>query len=498
MERILASLGYKNTIFFEAPQQSNEKAIKNNNAHKIALPHIEITHAKQFINVYAQRYNTRAHINREIAKAQGQKVCGIEQYQTLRHQHIDLMKRLAEMASYQCDFDNLHLSIHERAALAPEAGYNLFTSTRFLAKDRKTSERSIQRCLRRLHTCGFIVDRVSHGTRAQYELVINTNILPIHDLQDPEYEPKLLLPKGQSEGCTQTVQCAFPKRLTTKWRHSAPLKEPYNNIIKDERNCEQVHNAKLRDAGASPTEPQQNQGNQKHPKGTPEDSHHQGTKGQIAPGPRENSRPARPVKAALRQMCTQKGKVNTAKKAGGLQNYVYCQVYLFLQAAMQVLWYDREIFEGAQRNAEQYIQDHYFQGCRSEEQIDIRIAEMHRIMQVTAAFKAKNPEHRFVKMPNQYFNLSGNVKKGDYSNFKGAAQLIKERKELDKKKRSKYKYNRDLHDLRRWIKTYQKRPTIGKSHKLIKQVETKCPAMLPLLENYFVTGNMPKAPEATD
>jgi len=465
--------GSKTTKFFEqiAPVSGGAKEI-------IQHPYLEFNAQKQFNLLFAERYNLHILAKREEAQEDKVAYQGLEPFQSLRSQHIKAMDRLGELAAREMEHRIKHLAIHNLHTLDPNEGLSVFVSNPFLAKDWRTTERSVQRIIKRLRTAGFIEKKIWHGTRAQYELVLSPKMLLTTDLADLDYHPRVELPLGNAAGERKTVEWAPEERLKTKWLHIVPSRgNTSSNLIKPVRKS-------APQSGFTAKPERDTREHEGTLEGTPESRTGQGNTREQGAGGREKIKALKPL-AVERQTVT-------TEKAGNFQNYLLVKALIIYLAAERMLWPDREIYPGAADKAVQYIAGRYFQGCRTENAVDERVGQVLHLVKVGQKWKEGDPQRRHHLLPKQFFDLDRKRKHSeDYAGIVGLNKLVKERSKTEKIKESKFKKNKNLHDLRKYIKTYEKQPTIRKSQKLIERVQQTMPEMAPQLERYFIEGVKP-------
>ncbi len=426
----------------------------------IALPYIDIPRQKEVLKLFRDHYNSKIRVKRALAKAQGTPFKEKEDMQLLKPSHFNLMSELALIACYQMKKNNRYLAAEGMQQVDPTLPYSVWVSNpQLMDHTGAGSNKTIWRGLKRLIECGFLVAKEFHGRNREYELLINPDLLLIFDLTDGNYT-------GKAKPTEKTVECAFPKHLRTKLHHIEFFNSSLdNNSIKPEGilfNTSQNDSISFQESIAKKKAPERCS---------------------------EISDPGE-IKRELKARFLSGKKVIRAEECGGLKNYAFVQTVLFLQAAVKMLWPNR-LYEGYKVKVEDYISENYFSACKNESQIDRQIEALFLAVKETKKFIDRDPVRRFAKLPLEYFDLRQRPKKQDYSGFRGIQNLLKEKEEFRKLEPERFTKNKALSQLRRWIKDYEKNPTLRRSTKLTEKVIRELPIMIPYLADYHTKREMP-------
>jgi len=111
--------------------------------------------------------------------------------QPLRASHRALFLDLVFQAKGQMDRLRYDFAADAGGLLAIPAlePYTLYTNRKHIARRSQKSESAIYRQILRLMDAGAIVDKVGHGTHADFELLINPILLPISDFANEQFDP---------------------------------------------------------------------------------------------------------------------------------------------------------------------------------------------------------------------------------------------------------------------------------------------------------------------
>lgn len=423
----------------------------------IQRPFLNFNLQDELLDQFVEQYNQAVRIKRlqeltrrrKKALLEGRELTGKEfqlgeEYQLIKEAHINLMKAIVRAAGQQMLRDNdlfNEKGLIKLHRCRPDEPYRLFTSNQKLRDNRykACSTRSVWNQLQRLKTCGFIREKVFHGTKADFEVLINPDFLLIFDSDNREYLPEspLLGSKGiqgLQEGSRKILPPLRKERLTLKKSITHVQKESSAERASGEQagNRRQPSDVFIKKSKINTQE------NEPRGKETPGGGAAAGFSTQQVDNTSNPNAPRNALDPKLRRFITE-------------------QVEMLLRIALLKLWGDRTIFPAVIDQAREMILSQYFQGIKAQARAEEVLKVMYWCMDRQLKWKQKDPD-RFVLLPLQFFDLERKLGKNDYSGMAGGVKMYKEKFKRDKEFAAK---SRALNNRRRFLKaltTYRTNP----------------------------------------
>lgn len=432
-----------------------------NRVGQIRYPFIDFQVQSEFIQEFVDQYNAKIRVKRVEAAMEGKNLNG-EEFQLIKEVHVQLMKEIIRQTIGQMKDHNFALQTLGANWTDPKKPYSLFTNNERLAARLGIASdgRTVRNQTLRLRTCGFISEKVNHGTRKDFELRISPEFLFIFDLSRPDYEPTSSL-LGNTE----------KRALPAPSRKKFPLssigdKRTFNNKVKSE-GCSQStkpdqehERIDLSLEGNEPLEKNSQKQAKQECSIQEKFSDHPGI---------VNDRQRRIELEARARRCRQ--------PINELDSYRAEQVEIFLSIALFKLWNNRVIFEKEVEKTLDYLNSNYFKHCKTRKDINTQLAIMTQVVDEQRNWAAQRPD-RFTMLPMKFFQLE-RKSTSDYSGYMGILKKIKEnQRKTGVSKQNRIAWNRSKiynRELRAWLE----KPSQDGYLKLEKKIRIQWPELLP-------------------
>ena len=143
-----------------------------NQSFAIANPYVKFAICKEAFDNFALIYNSGKELNLQ-----------------LRSHHHELFYKIVRFYTSELSKDKLLFKGGTFIDFRSDSTPILRTNNLSLSKELKRNKATIYRQLLRLIESGAIIEKIHHGTKHNYELLINPEILLIFDLETPKYVP---------------------------------------------------------------------------------------------------------------------------------------------------------------------------------------------------------------------------------------------------------------------------------------------------------------------
>ncbi|PLX09905.1 MAG: hypothetical protein C0594_05590 [Marinilabiliales bacterium] len=340
---------------------------------KISYPQQSYKDCKQALNNYWTAYN-------DLVKIKGcnNKIC---KPQTLKQSHKGTMLLLIKAyAAMLFDNNRTFRDMPEYRELDPGNLPGLFTNRVKISKAVGCSPSTAYRQIERLQEAGMIIDKKFHGTRRDFELFINPDLLLIIDLLNPNYTPNSPLLSDDPDTHFRAIADALRAK-----RSLHNIRDNNNNLTSTVK----------RSDGTSPAAVQESENRSTPGVNTKSVNRQEGEKNNETTG--KNTKPA--------VSCPPGSARPPQKEKPDLDWYKERFTNWFIGLMIQVLYAGRNIYPGEELAAKQYFKEIYLAKVTNTSQLGkLELQFKWRIHAVERY--CKNKGYKIENYPRRYLDVN--------------------------------------------------------------------------------------------
>ena len=321
-----------------------------NESFAIANPYVKFAICKEAFDNFAQIYNSGKDLNLQ-----------------LRSHHHELFYKIVRFYNSQLSKDKVLFKGGTFIDFRSDTTPVLRTNNLMLSKELKRNKATIYRQLLRLIESGVIIKKIHHGTKNNFELLINPEILLIFDLEAPKYVPFSKFTTSLKQTDNQRKELILNNQSIANCNHNQNRLETLNNKIiklKGIPNTRDVLNETTEKVAGS-------------------------------------------TEASKQIINTEKGysaRLLTTNEQFSSLKSKYSK--LLLHVALESIWKDSTIFDLEKEKALQYISSNYFENCQTANSLLKQFSEFKWRIEAAGRYLKRKEDFEMHIFPVRYFDLN--------------------------------------------------------------------------------------------